>query len=581
MTRTRDYHPSMLTTPLPESSAALIDASWDTIAAWYQDLATVALDTTTLEPWLATWSRLDELVTEAASLAMIAYTADTTDAAKEAAHLRFSTDILPRLGELEVALARKFVAQGTDRADLQATLKRFETSIAIFREANVPLVAEAEELAARYQQVTGGMTAEWGGERVPLPRLAPFLKSGDRSVREAAWRASVAPYISARDELAGLMDRLVVLRQEMARNAGFADYRDYIFAAKYRFDYTPADCERLHDAIAETVCPAIERAFVHRRERLGLTMLRPWDTVVDPWRAQAPVPYRTIAEFQEASARIFTAVDPSLGAQFRTMMDEGLLDLESRPGKAPGGYCDTLHARGRPFVFMNAAGVPEDVTTLLHEAGHCFHAFASHAQPFIWQRNPGAESAELASMSMELLAAPYLAQPVGFYPEADAISARLEHLEDLLLSLAHIASVDAFQSWIYTDPAGADPLARDAAWIRLRERFEPGADWTGLESERVSRWYRQLHIFLYPFYYIEYGLAQIGALQVWRNARRDPDRAVGAYRRFLALGATQPLPDLYRAAGVELSFDRGMLGDLVEMVEEEMAVLRAALTQAA
>ena len=191
--RTPDYHPSMLTTPLPESSAALIDASWDTIAAWYQELATVVLDATTLEPWLATWSRLDELVTEAASLTMIAYTADTTDAAKEAAHLRFSTDILPRLGELEVALARKFVAQGTDRTDLQATLQRFETSIAIFREANVPLVAEAEELAARYQQVTGGMTAEWGGERVALPRLAPFLKSGDRSVREAAWRASVAP----------------------------------------------------------------------------------------------------------------------------------------------------------------------------------------------------------------------------------------------------------------------------------------------------------------------------------------------------------------------------------------------------
>ncbi len=579
--RTRDYHPSMLTTPLPESSAALIDATWDTIAVWYQELAAIPLDAATLEPWLTTWSRLDELVSEAASLAMIAYTADTTDAGKEAAHLRFSTDILPRLGELEVALARKFVAQGTERPDLQATLRRFETSIAIFREANVPLVAEAEEHAARYQQVTGGMTAEWGGERVALPRLAPYLKSGDRAVREAAWRASVAPYVAARDELAALMNRLVVLRQEMAHNAGFTDYRDFVFAAKYRFDYTPADCERLHDAIAETVCPAIERAFVHRRERLGLATLRPWDTVVDPWRAQAPVPYRTIAEFQEASARIFTAVDPDLGSQFRTMMDEGLLDLESRPGKAPGGYCDTLHARGRPFVFMNAAGVPEDVTTLLHEAGHCFHAFASHAQPFIWQRNPGAESAELASMSMELLAAPYLGQPVGFYPEADAISARLEHLEDLLLSLAHIASVDAFQSWIYTDPAGADPQARDAAWIRLRQRFEPGADWTGLETERVSRWYRQLHIFLYPFYYIEYGLAQIGALQVWRNARQDPDRAVAAYRHFLTLGATQPLPDLYRAAGVELSFDRGMLEELVALVEEEMATLRTALAKAA
>lgn len=571
----------MLTRPLPATSAGFADASWETISGFYHDLATVPLDATTLEPWLATWSRLDELVTEAASLAMIAYTADTTDAAKEAAHLRFSTDILPKLGEVEVVLARKFVAQGTDRPDLASTLRRFRTAIEIFREANVPLTAEAEGLAAKYQQVTGGMSAEWGGERVPLPRLAPFLKSADRTVREAAWRASVQPYVEARDQLAPLFDRMVALRQEMARNAGFADYRDYVFAAKFRFDYTPADCERLHAAIEATVCPAIERAFVHRRERLGLSVLRPWDTAVDPWRERAPVPYRDIAEFQEASARIFTAVDPALGAQFRTMMAEELLDLESRPGKAPGGYCDTLHARGRPFVFMNAAGVPEDVTTLLHEAGHCFHAFASHAQPFIWQRHPGAESAELASMSMELLAAPHLERPVGFYGEADALSARLEHLEDLLLSLAHIASVDAFQAWIYTDPDGADPAARDAAWLRLRARFEPGVEWGGLERERVARWYRQLHIFLYPFYYIEYGLAQIGALQVWRNARRDHAGAVAAYRRFLALGATRPLPELYRAAGVELSFDEGMLAELVALVEEEMAVLRGALARAA
>ncbi len=570
----------MPTNPLPDTSAGFADASWDTIARYYRDLESVELSAANLESWLADWSRLDELVTEAASLAMIAYTADTTDPAKEAAHLRFSTDILPKLGEVEVALARKFVAVGTDRPDLATTLRRFRTSIGIFREANVPLVAEAEGLAARYQQITGTMSAEWGGEKIPLPRLAPYLKSGDRAVREAAWRASVSPYVAGAAELSPLFDRLVALRQEMARNAGFGDYRDYIFQAKYRFDYTPADCERLHAAIEATVCPAIERAFQHRRERLGLKSLRPWDTAVDPWRATTPVPYADVAEFQEASARIFTAVDPVLGGQFRTMMAEGLLDLESRPGKAPGGYCDTLHARGRPFVFMNAAGVPEDVTTLLHEAGHCFHAFASHALPFIWQRHPGAESAELASMSMELLAAPHLVRPVGFYGEADALSARLEHLEDLLLSLAHIASIDAFQGWIYTNPQGADPAARDAAWLRLRDRFEPGVDWSGLEAERVARWYRQLHIFLYPFYYIEYGLAQIGALQVWRNARRDPVAAVAAYRRFMALGATTRLPDLYRTAGVELSFDAGLLGELVELVETEMATLREALARA-
>ncbi|HEY4101029.1 MAG TPA: M3 family oligoendopeptidase [Gemmatimonadales bacterium] len=567
--------------PLPESSAGFADATWDTLAPFYRELELAPVDASSLEEWLARWSRLDELVTEAASLAMIAYTCDTADESKKTAHLRFTTSILPRLEEAEVLLAKRLIAIGTDRPDFQTALRRFRTAIEIFREANVALVSEAEALAAQYQQTTGTMTVDWGGERVPLPRLAPFLKSHDRAVRESAWRASNSPYVAAHDDLAALFDRMVSIRQQMAHNAGFRDFRDYSFTAKCRFDYTPPDCERLHDAIERHVVPATLRTLEHRRARLGLPALRPWDLAIDPWRETSPVPYRDVKELQETAARIFTSVDPALGDQFRTMMTEHLLDLESRSGKAPGGYCDTLHARGRPFVFMNAAGVAEDVTTLLHEAGHCFHAFASHAKPFIWQRHPGAESAELASMSMELLAAPHLARPVGYYTDADAMSTRLEHLEDALLSLAHIASVDAFQSWIYTSAQGNDAAVRDRTWLALRERFEPGIDWSGLTDERVARWYRQLHIFLYPFYYIEYGIAQIGALQVWRNARKDPAGAVAAYRRFLALGATRPLPELYREAGVQLSFDAGLVGELVALVEEEMTQLRGALLKAA
>jgi oligoendopeptidase F len=571
----------MVMIQLPDTSTGFAGATWDTLAPYYRQLQAAPLDAATLEAWLARWSRLDELVTEAASLAMIAYTSDTASEVKKGAHLRFTTEVLPQLEEAEVALAKRFVAIGTDRPDLQTTLRRFRCAIEIFRDANVPLVSEVEGLAAQYQQITGSMSAEWEGERVPLPRLSPFLKSQDRAVRESAWRAANLPYVAAHDELSVLFDHMVHLRQTMARNAGFGDYRDYVFAAKCRFDYTAADCTQLQDAIEERVVPAMLRALEHRRQRLGLEKLRPWDLAIDPWRTTSPVPYRDVTELQETAARIFSAVSPDLGGQFRTMMSEGLLDLESRPGKAPGGYCDMLHARGRPFVFMNAAGVAEDVTTLLHEAGHCFHAFASHARPFIWQRQPGAESAELASMSMELLASPHLANPTGYYLEADALSTRLEHLEDTLISLAHIASVDAFQNWIYTDPAGADGAARDRAWLGLRQRFEPGIDWSGLTEERVARWYRQLHVFLYPFYYIEYGVAQVGALQVWRNARRDPARAVDAYRRFLALGATRPLPELYRAAGVEFTFDAGLIGDLVAMVEQEMAELRDALLKAA
>jgi len=565
----------------PDSSAGFADATWESLAPYYRELEAAPLDRGNLEAWLARWSRLDELVTEAASLAMIAYTCDTADETKKAAHLRFSTTILPHLEEAEVALARRFVAIGSDRADLQTALKRFRSAIEIFREQNVPLVAEGEALGAQYQQITGTMTAEWGGERVPLPRLSPFLKSEERAVREAAWRAAIDPYVATHDELARVFDKMFELRQAIARNAGFANFRDYAFVAKCRFDYTPADCEQLRDAIRQHVVPGIERALVHRRRRLGLESLRPWDLAIDPWRARSPVPYHDAAELTQVAARIFAAVDPVLGSQFRTMMAEGLLDLESRPGKAPGGYCDTLHARGRPFVFMNAAGVAEDVTTLLHEAGHCFHAFASHSRPLIWQRHPGAESAELASMSMELLASSHLAHPTGYYDAPDAMSTRLEHLEDVLMSLAHIASVDAFQDWIYTSGRGGESAERDRTWLRLREQFEPGIDWTGLRAQRIARWYRQLHIFLYPFYYIEYAIAQVGALQVWRNARRDPVRAVEAYRRFLALGATRPLPELYRAAEVTLSFDASMVGELVTMIEEEMADLRGALAKAA
>jgi oligoendopeptidase F len=272
---------------------------------------------------------------------------------------------------------------------------------------------------------------------------------------------------------------------------------------------------------------------------------------------------------------VFERVDPALGREFGTMIDERLLDLDSREGKAPGGYCDTLHVSGRPFIFMNAVGLTDDVNTLLHEAGHAFHAFASHHLPLLWQRHPGSEMAELASMSMELLAAPHLRRPAGFFAPEEWRQARLDHLEDVIITLAHVASIDAFQHWVYTDPAGADAAARDAAWLRIRSRFEQGVDWSGLEPERIARWYRQLHVFLYPFYYIEYGIAQLGALQVWRNSSRDAAGAVAAYRRFLALGATRPLPELYAEAGARLVFDAGRMAELVAVVEEEIEALRA------
>ena len=567
----------MTASVLPTSPVAFAKATWEDVVPYFDDLVERPLDASTVDQWLRAWSRLEELVTEAAAQAMIAYTIDTSDPEKEKDHLRFSTEILPKMEERSVELARRLVALGHSTPELATTLARFRTSIEIFREVNIPLFAELEELSARYQRITGSMTVEWDGVERPLPQLQPFLKSPDRAVRERAFRAATQPYMEERGALVGLFDRMFELRQRAARNAGFANYRDYVFPAKFRFDYTPADCEHFHEAVERTATPAMARVLEQRRRRLGLDVLRPWDLAVDPYGATPLRPFDTVEKFVGTARRVFDRVDPALGGQFQEMIDERLLDLDSRKGKAPGGYCETLHFRGRPFIFMNAVGLVDDVMTLLHEAGHAFHAFASHRQPLIWQRHPGSEAAELASMSMELLAAPHLAQPTGYFTPEEHRRAWLEHLEDVLLSLGHIASVDAFQTWIYTSPDGADASARDEAWLRIRSRFERGVDWSGLEAERIARWYRQLHIFMYPFYYIEYGIAQIGALQIWRNSLQDPVGAVARYRDALALGAVRGLPELYGTAGAKLSFDAGLIGELVQLVERQIDRLRTRL----
>ncbi|WP_396204434.1 M3 family oligoendopeptidase [Gemmatimonas sp.] len=562
---------------LPDSPDAFRDAAWDDVVPYYDALAAVPLDATsaTVEPWLAVWSRLDTLIGEAGTLAMIAYTGNTADAAKEQAYLRFSMDIFPKLEEQQVRLARRLLDLGWTRDDLETTLRRFRTDIEIFREANVERFSQIEELSAGYQKITGGLSVEWDGEAKTIPQLQPYLKAADRAVRERAFRLGANAYLAQRDELADGFDRMYALRVAVAKEAGFADYQQYCFAAKHRFDYTPADTAGFHDAVRRTVTPAVAKLLEHRRRTLGVDVLRPWDVGVDLDAKEPLKPFSTVEQFVGRARTIFSRVDGELGQQFALMADEQLLDLESRPGKAPGGYCTDLSFRGRPFIFMNAVGVPDDVNTLVHEAGHCFHDFATHSLPYTWMRKTGHEAAELASMSMELLAMPYLVQPDGYYTPEEARVAWLEHLEDVLSALVHIASVDAFQAWIYTNPGGADRDARDRQWLALRAEFEQGVDWTGLERERVARWYRQLHIFELPFYYIEYGIAQLGALQVFRNAVQDAGNAVAMYKQFLALGGTRTLPELYAAAGATLVFDAPTMKELVDFTMERIDALRA------
>ena len=558
-------------TPTPEQ---FTDASWEDILPLYESLANQPLDSgdpQSTEAWLDDWNALAAALGEASSLANVNASCDTTDPVKEEAYLRFSGQIKPRADEQTVRLAKKLIDTGYTRPDLETTLRRFRTDQELFRAENVPLEQELQNLNAEYNKITGGMTVHWRGEDIPIPRLSPFLLDPERSTREEAWRLQFKPYIDQRDHIATIFDKQLEKRQQLARNAGFANYRDYTFEAKYRYDYSPDDCETFHASVEETFVPAIARRYEKRKREMGVDSLRPWDTSHDPLGLPPLKPYTSTDQWNARSEAIFRRVDPAFGDYFATMRREHLLDLESRTGKRPGGFCTSFSYRKRPFIFMNASGVGSDVRTLLHEAGHAFHGFESSELPFIYQRQYGSEMAEVASMAMELLSSPYLKVEMGgFYEHADFVRARTEHLDGILEIFAWVATVDAFQHWLYTDKAAADRDARDAKWLTIWERFNPGVDWSGLDTERIARWYKQLHLFLYPFYYIEYAIAQLGALQVWRNSLTDQTKATADYRAALALGGSRPLPELFDRAGARLIFDAEGMAELVTLIETEL-----------
>lgn len=561
-------------TPTPDQ---FTDATWDDILPLYESLAGQPLDGADragIEAWLQDWNALDEALGEAASLANVNYSCDTTNPAFEEAYLRFSGQIGPKRGEQAVRLARKLLDSGYTRDDLATTMRRFQTDQDLFREENVPIEQELQALNAEYGKITGGMTVNWRGEDIPIPRLSPFMLDPDRSTREEAWKLQFQPYIERRDDLAAVFDKQLEKRQRLARNAGFANYRDYTFESKYRYDYTPQDCETFHASVEATFVPAISRRLERRKIQMGVDSLKPWDTSHDPLGLPPLKPYESVDEWNAKSETIFRQVDPVFGDYFGTMRNENLLDLESRKGKRPGGFCTSFPYRKRPFIFMNASGVGSDVRTLLHEAGHAFHGFEASELPFLYQRQYGSEMAEVASMSMELLSAPYLREERGgFYNEADYVRARTEHLDGILEIFAWVATVDAYQHWLYTDPAASDRDARDAKWLTVWERFNPGVDWTGLQTERTARWHKQLHIFLYPFYYIEYAIAQLGALQVWRGSLQNQAKATADYRAALALGGSRPLPELFERASARLIFDAEGMQELVTLIETELASL--------
>jgi len=561
---------------LPRTVDELVQWTWPQIEPHYRDLAARLPTAASVPEWLSGWSRLGEAVNEMYSRLWVATTVDTAD---EEAGRRFDAyldEIFPAAQAADYGLKMKLISSGLEAGGFEVPLRNMRAEAEMFREANLPLLAEEKKLSTTFDKIVGAQTVTWDGKEVTLQQLQPVFLDSDRAKRERAWRLSMERRLADREAINALWQKFLHVRTHIATNSGFGgDYRAYRWKQLLRFDYTPADCETFRRAIEHVAIPAAMRITERRRRRLGVDSLRPWDLNVDPLSRPPLRPFETIGELESKTSAIFHRVDAQFGAHFDTMAREGLLDLDNRKNKAGGGYCTEFAAARRPFIFMNAVGVHDDAQTLLHEGGHAFHVFESARLPYLQQRQVGLEFAEVASMGMELLAAPYLGlEHGGFYGAADAARARVEHLENAILFWPYMAVVDAFQHWVYEHPGDAlDPAQCDSQWASLWTRFMHGVDWSGLDDVLITGWQRKGHIHQDPFYYVEYGLAQLGAVQVWRNALKDQAGSVARYRRALSLGGTQPLPTLYEMAGAKFAFDAGTLQEAVALMEQTLATL--------
>ncbi|RMF76883.1 MAG: M3 family oligoendopeptidase [Planctomycetota bacterium] len=543
---------------------------WENAEKYYRELCEREVNSLEeFEQWMLDFSETDSVFDEEGTARHIAFTCATDDLERKQRYVEFIENVQPHREPWHDKLRRKF-DELSQRFPLPA--KRYEVlqrsirnALELFREENIPLHVEDAKLSQQYQEITGAMTATFRGEEVTLQQLAPYLEEADRSVREETYRLAADRYLADADKLDDLYVKMVAVRDKIARNADCKDFREFAFRAKERFDYTPQDCLEFHAAIEAVVVPAVEKLAAARREKLGLPSLRPWDLNVDPDGRPPLRPFKTEDELIDGCGRIFTKVDRELGAIFDEMRARGLLDLSSRKGKAPGGYQATYHERRLPFIFMNAVGTDSDVRTLLHEGGHAFHTWAARHEPLQAYRHAPLEFCEVASMGMECLALPFTDEFYG----PDTARARKRFFERIVEFFPYMAMVDALQHFVYTNvDAGID--AWKDHWEQLAARFMPHVDYTGIEAYRRHSWHRKLHFFEVPFYYIEYGIAQLGALQVWLNSRNDYQQAVAAYRNGLALGGSRPLPELFAAAGCKFDFTEKTLRPLIDAVVEEI-----------
>ncbi len=569
-------------TALPSTGRDILDWSWDHFEPHYRELQSRSLSADTVDAFLRDWSRVAELVAELEQRLSVAKTVNTADVQAEQRFNRFLEEVYPPSRSAEQALKEKLLDSGLQPEGFSVPMRNMRAQAELFREANVPLLAVEEKQGAEWDAIVGAQTITWDGQELPLPRLNPFYESPERATRERAWRLAAGRRVEDRERIGRLWVRELENRRTIAANAGLPDYRAFRWRQLLRFDYGPEDNQAFHAAVKEVVAPALSRSLQRRRERLRLDTLRPWDLRVDPLGSQPLRPFEKAAELETGISRMFHALDPELASDFDRMSAAGLLDLESRKNKAPGGYCTSFSAAKEPFIFMNAAGVHNDVQTLMHESGHAFHVFRTAGLPYLQQRSVGHEFAEVASMSMELLAAPHLDRAAGgFYTPAEAARARINHLEGMIGLWVRLMYIDAFQHWVYTHLDEAmDVDACDASWSRLYRDFITEVDWTGLEAELANGWQQVPHIHEVPFYIIEYAMAQLAAVQVWIQAKSDRDAALARYKQALTLGGTRSLPELFAAVGAPFRFDASVLGPAVDAIEAEIDALQEDLAKA-
>lgn len=549
---------------------------WENLSPIFEELQHRTIhNVNELEQWLRDKSELEAALEEDFAWRYIKMSCDTANEQLVADFQYFATEIEPKIAPIANALNQKLVeSEYVDELDQQkyfVYLRAVRKALELFREENIPLFTELQVKQQKYQGISGAMSVDINGQEYTLEQASNFLKDTDRSVRQHAWETIQKRRLADKDDLNILFDELVKLRHQVALNAGFENYRDYMFQALGRFDYTPKDCYKFAEAIETEVVPLLREQAEQRKEALGLEALRPWDLDVNTSGKPALKPFQNGADLIDKSIACFHQIDTSLGDKLAFMKANNLFDVESRKGKAPGGYNYPLAETGAPFIFMNSANSLRDLTTMVHEGGHAIHTFLTANLELNDFKHCPSEVAELASMSMELISMDQW--NVYFDKEEDLIRAKKEQLIDVLKTLPWVAVIDQFQHWIYTNP-DHNAADREEAFKQIYTRFGAGfADWTGLEQQFGNVWQKQLHLFEVPFYYIEYAIAQLGAIAVWKNYKENPQLGLQQYLDALALGYTKPMNEIYETAGIKFDFSADYIQELAAFVKSELEKL--------